>query len=111
MELDYWKRGKLKINMTKYVENMINDFPVKLGKKDVAKTPAADCLFNLGTGAKLDTKRSEIFHTFVAKGLFLCKRGTSNIQQAILVLCTRVKDPNQADWEKLMRVMKYLNSI
>jgi hypothetical protein len=68
MELDYRKRGELKINMTKYVENMINDFPVKLGKKDIAKTPAADSLFNLlGTGAKLDTKRSEIFHTFVAK--------------------------------------------
>jgi hypothetical protein len=58
--------------MTKYVENMLNNFPVQLGKKDVAKTPAADNLFNLGTGAKLDTKRSEIFHTFVAKGLFLC---------------------------------------
>jgi hypothetical protein len=74
MELDYRKRGELKINMTKYVENMISNFPVKLGKKDVAKTPAGDSLFNLGTGAKLDTKRSEIFHTFVAKGLFLCKR-------------------------------------
>jgi hypothetical protein len=109
MELDYRKRGELKINMTKYVENMLNDFPVQLGKKDVAKTPAADSLFNLGTGAKLDTKRSEIFHTFVAKGLFLCKRARPDIQQAILVLCTRVKDPNQADWEKLMRVMKYLN--
>jgi hypothetical protein len=95
--------------MTKYVDNMINEFPVKLGKKDVAKTPAADSLFNLGTGMKLDTKRSEIFHTFVAKGLFLCKRARPNIQQAISVLCTRVKDPNQADWEKLMRVMKYLN--
>jgi hypothetical protein len=94
--------------MTKYVENMINEFPVKLGKKDVAKTSAGDNLFNLGTGAKLDTKRSEIFHTFVAKGLFLCKRARPNIQQAILVLCTRVKDPNQADWEKLMRVMKDL---
>jgi hypothetical protein len=58
MELDYRKRGELKINMTKYVENMINDFPVKLGKKDVTKTPVADSLFNLGTGAKLDTKRS-----------------------------------------------------
>jgi hypothetical protein len=80
-----------------------------LGKKDVAKTPAADSLFNLGTGAKLDTKRSEIFHTFVAKGLFLCKRARPDIQQAILVLCTRVKDPNQADWEKLMRALKYLN--
>jgi hypothetical protein len=75
----------------------------------VAKTPAGDNLFNLGTGAKLDTKRSEIFHTFVAKGLFLCKRARPDIQQAILVLCTRVRDPNQADWEKLMRVMKYLN--
>jgi Reverse transcriptase (RNA-dependent DNA polymerase) len=109
MELDYRKRGELKINMTKYVDNMINDFPVELGKKGVTKTPAADSLFNLGTGAKLDMKRSEIFHTSVAKGLFLYKRARPNIQQAISVLCTRVKDPNQADWEKLMRVMKYLN--
>jgi hypothetical protein len=109
MELDYRKQGELKINMTKYVKNMLNNFPMKLGKKDVAKTPARDNLFNLGTGAKLDTKRAEIFHTFVAKGLFLCKRARPNIQQAILVLCTRVRDPNQADWEKLMRVMKYLN--
>jgi hypothetical protein len=52
--------------MTKYIENMLNYFPVKLGKKDMAKTPARDNLFNLGTGAKLDTKRAEIFHTFVA---------------------------------------------
>jgi hypothetical protein len=109
MELDYRKQGELKINMTKYVENMINEFLVKLGKKDVAKTPAGDNLFNLGTGAELDMKRSEIFHTFVAKGVCLCKRARLDIQQAILVLCTRAKDPNQADWEKLMRVMKCLN--
>jgi hypothetical protein len=88
---------------------MLNNFPVKLGKKDVAKVPAGDNLINIGTQAKLDTKRSEIFHTFVAKGLLLCKRARPNIQQAILVLCTRVRDPNQADWEKLMRAMKYLN--
>jgi hypothetical protein len=37
------------------------------------------------------------------------KRARPDIQQAILVLCTRVRDPNQADWEKLMRAMKYLN--
>jgi hypothetical protein len=109
MELDYRKQGELKINMTKYVKNMLNNFPVKLGRKDVAKTPARDNLLNLGTGAKLDTKRLEIFHTFVAKRLFLCKRARPDIQQAILVLCTRVRDPNQADWEKLMRVMNYLN--
>jgi hypothetical protein len=45
----------------------------------------------------------------VAKALFLCKRARPDIQQAISVLCTRVRDLNQADWEKLMRVMKYLN--
>jgi hypothetical protein len=72
MELDYQKQGELTINMTKYIKNMLNNFPVKLGKKDMAKTPAKDNLFNLGTRAKLDTKRLEIFHTFVAKGLFLC---------------------------------------
>jgi hypothetical protein len=38
MELDYQKQGELKINMTKYVENMLNNFPVKLGKKDLAKS-------------------------------------------------------------------------
>jgi hypothetical protein len=84
----------------KYVKNMPNNFSVKLGKKDVAKTPAGDNLFNLGTRAKLDTKRSEIFHTFMAKGLFLCQRARPDIGQAILVLCTRVKDPNQADLGK-----------
>jgi hypothetical protein len=90
IELDSRKQGELKINMTKCVENMLNDFPVNLRKKDMAKTPARDNLFILGAGAKLDTKRLEIFHTFVAKGLFLCKRARPNIQQAILVLCTRV---------------------
>jgi hypothetical protein len=109
MELVNQKQGELKINMTKYVKNMLNNFPVKLGKKDIAKTPAGDNLFNLGTRAKLDTKRAEISHIFVAKGLFLCKRARPDIQQAISVLCMRVRDPNQADWEKLMRVMKYLN--
>jgi hypothetical protein len=86
--------------MTKYVENMLNNFAVQLGKKDVAKTPARDNLLNLGTGAKLDRKRSEIFHTFGVKGLFLCKRARPDIQQVILVLCTRVKDWNQVDHGK-----------
>jgi hypothetical protein len=68
----------------------------------------ANSLFNYGTGAKLNTKQAEIFHTTVARGLLLCKRARPDIQQAILVLCTRVKDPNQADWAKLIRMMKYL---
>jgi hypothetical protein len=109
MQLDYSRKGQLDICMKKYVKSMIEEFPIKMGPKDVARTPAANSLFNYGTGAKLDMKRSEIFHTTVAKGLFLCKRARPDIQQAISVLCTRVKNTNQADWAKLVRMMKYLN--
>jgi hypothetical protein len=63
MELDYRKREVLKVNMTKYVENMINEFPVKLGKKDVAKTPAGDNLFNLGTEARIWIRRDPKYST------------------------------------------------
>jgi hypothetical protein len=45
----------------------------------------------------------------VANGLFLCKHARSDIQPTIAVLCTRVKDLNEADWGKLVRMMKYLN--
>jgi hypothetical protein len=70
MELDYQKQGELKINMTKYVKNMLNNFPVKLRKKDMAKMPDGDNLFNLGTGAKLDTKRSEYIPHICGKRIF-----------------------------------------
>jgi hypothetical protein len=45
----------------------------------------------------------------VAKGLFACKRGRPDIHPTIAVLCTRVKQPNEDDWRKLNRLMKYLN--
>ena len=45
----------------------------------------------------------------VAKGLFLCKRGRPDIQGAIAYLCTCVQSPNECDWMKLVRLMKYLN--
>jgi hypothetical protein len=44
MELEYRKQGELKIDMTKYVENMLNNFPVQLGKRDATKMPAGDNL-------------------------------------------------------------------
>ena len=74
MELDFHTKGEVKIGMTKYVKKMLEDFPVKLKSKDVARTPAGDTLFQKGSGGPLDKTRSKIFHTMIAKGLFLCKR-------------------------------------
>lgn len=49
------------------------------------------------------------FHTRVARGLYVCKRARQDIQPTIAILCSHVKDPNQTDWTKLIRLMKYLN--
>ena len=49
------------------------------------------------------------FYTFTAKGLFLCKRARPDIQTAIEFLATRVKEPDEDDWRKLLRMMQYLN--
>jgi hypothetical protein len=43
-----------------------------------------------------------------AKALFLCKHARPDIQPIIAVLYTRVKGPNEANWAKLVRLMKYL---
>jgi hypothetical protein len=109
MEIDYTEKGKVIFGMINYVENMIRDFPEKLKSTDIAKMPAGDGLFNQGQGGKLPMEHAEAYHTMVAKGLFLCKCARPDIQPTIAVLCTRDKDPNEADWGKLVRMMKYLN--
>ena len=50
----------------------------------------------------------ELFHTTAARFLFLCKRTRPDIQPTIEVLSTIVKQPNQGDWNKLLRLIKYL---
>ena len=88
---------------------MIEDFREKYKLDGVTETPAACDLFSPGTGEMLNEEKREDFHTFVAKGLFASKRARPDIQPTIAVLTTRVKGPTDGDWEKLIRLMKYLN--
>ena len=108
MKLDYTEDGKLKVDMADYVVNMINDFPEKLS---LSNYPWNDNLFKVDESSrKLSKENREIFHTFVAKALFLCKRARPDIQPAIAFLTTRVKAPDEQDWFKLNKMMCYLNS-
>jgi Reverse transcriptase (RNA-dependent DNA polymerase) len=112
LKLDYSEPGKIKIDMRTYVNEMIEAFPVEMTEKDISPTPAGDDLFGQRgkrNEMKLDAQKKEIFHTIVAKGLFLTNRGRPDIQPTIAYLCTRVRDPTTADWQKLIRMMKYLN--
>jgi hypothetical protein len=107
MILDYSVQGKLKVNMEYYIDAMIEEFPYEV--KAVKSTPWNDKLFKINEDAKkLDDKRKAILHTFVMKAMFLCKRARPDITTAISFLSTRVKDPNEGDWDKFVRVLGFL---
>jgi hypothetical protein len=74
-------------------------------------SPAAEYLFKIIDRVKtLDNTTSEFFHATVAKLLFLCKQGRPDIQTVIAFLCTQVQQPTRHDYNKLVRVIKYLRA-
>ena len=102
-----YEDGKVMIDMCYYVQKMIDEFPEKL-KKGV-KCPWTERLFKVDENSpKLDEKHKQTFHTFVIKGMFLSKRSRQDIQLCIVFLATRVRDPTEQDWQKLVRLMSFL---
>ncbi len=75
-------------------------------------TPASEHLFQVREDAiqMLHMEKVKIFHSTVAKLLFVAKRGRPDILLAISFLTTRVKKPDEDDWKKLCRVLSYLSS-
>ena len=74
MKLDYFKEGKVIIDMMDYINNMIEEFPYKL-ESPICKCPWTEKLFNVDTSSqKLDKLKSDTFHhTFVMKCMFFRK--------------------------------------
>ena len=58
----------------------------------------------------MSKKASERFHSTVAKLLYAAKRVRIDILTATTALTTRVQAPNEADMEKLVRIIRYLKS-
>jgi len=109
MQFDYSKPGHVIIGMTKHMKAMVDDFPTKLKPSDTASTPAASDLFAKGDSPPLNKEQAKVFHAFVAKALFACKRVRPDMQPTVAAPCTRVKEPNQDDWNKLMHLLKFIN--
>ena len=109
MTFDFSEQGKVKIDMIDYMKGMIEEFPIKLDPNDTSPDPAASDLHAVGDSAPLEGNQAKTFHTFVAKTLFACKRTRPDLQPVVAALCTRVKNPNHDDWNKLMRMMRYIN--
>ena len=75
------------------------------------QTPAAKHLFQTRDTTKISKEKAEAFHTWAAKGLFLCQGSRLDTQMAVAFLCTRVKNPDEDDWKKLIRLLCYLRTI
>jgi hypothetical protein len=98
MTLHFTKKGKVDIKMIDYAEKMIVDLPEEFDGE--APTPVANHLFTVDEKqTKLDEKRAQFFHTYVAKTLFLCKRARPDLQTVVSFLCKRVKDCDEDDWK------------
>jgi hypothetical protein len=72
-------------------------------------TPWTEKLFKVNDESKhLDEVRRVIFHTFVMKAMFLCKRARPDVNPVIGFLSSRVKELNEGDWNKLQKVLGFL---
>ncbi|MFN9961498.1 MAG: hypothetical protein ACK55I_51140, partial [bacterium] len=73
--------------------------------------PASNNLFKVRKESEdisLSNEKASIFHSTIAKLLFLAKRGRPDILLAVSFLTTRVKRPDSDDWKKMIRVLGYL---
>jgi len=78
--------------------------------KGYTDTPAGGNLFQIREDQiLLNGEQKKIFHSLVAKLLYISKRTRPDIQLAVNFLCTRVQAPDMDDWKTLLRVFKYLN--
>jgi hypothetical protein len=94
--------------MFDFLEDIIVEAPDDL-KKSRSFYPGNDKLFKLNPDSpKLSQKQAELFHRIVARLLFASKRTRPDIQVCVAFLCTRVKSPNEEDYEKFGRVITYL---
>jgi hypothetical protein len=106
MTLDYIVQGILKHGITTFVAKMVEDFPAKI--PGVKKCPWNKNLFKDDESAKkLSKEKAETFHTFVMKGMFLCKQGRQDIQPGI-DYSTRVHNPDKCDWRNLIKIIDFL---
>jgi hypothetical protein len=101
-------REKVVFTMFDFLEDVIVEAPDDL-KKSCSFYPGNDKLFKVNPDSpKISQEQAELFHRIVARLLFASKRARPDIQVCVAFLCTRVKSPNEEDYEKLGRVIAYL---
>jgi hypothetical protein len=106
MVLNFSHPVETRLSMKGSVEDMLLSSGVTGG----AKTPATDGLFEVRADAPpcSEARRKE-FHSLVAKMLYLAKKSRPKCLTAVAFLATRVSRCKEHYWEKLVRLLLYVN--
>lgn len=107
LTIDFSDFGKFMVDMEEYLGGVLENVPEDMDGH--ATTPAADHLFKTrDSAAKLDRKTAVIFHRITAQLLFVSQRGRPDLRTAVSFLTKRVKSPDEDDYKKLARAIKYI---
>jgi hypothetical protein len=104
------KNQSIRIDMKKYISRCIDEF-INEEPDEVMRpvnTPAANYLFRIRDVEKFSKLRVGLFHSMVAKLLFVAKRARADVLLMVSFLTTTVKEPDHDDWRKLISLLSYL---
>ena len=109
MILDFTTPGTLEIDMSDYIQVILQDAQANL--RGTSTVPVAKHLFNTRSDAiKLNPQEQELFHHLTMQLMYLSQRGRPDIRTAVAFLSSRVTSPDQDDYLKLGKVIKYLEN-
>jgi hypothetical protein len=109
MKINFSVKGKVMINMIKYIKNIIANFLEKIVA--IRTIPPADHHFTVrdeSLAKPLPEEQARAFHHASAQLLFLSTRARHGIRPATKVLTTQVRFPDEDDWCKVKQMIGYL---
>ncbi len=108
MDIKFNDNETVTISMNKHLEEAISTSGIVVTK--TATTPAQKNFFEVETTSMpLSKENSELFHSTVAKLLYISLRARPDLLLATSFLCTRVSRPTEQDHRKLQRVLEYIH--
>ena len=112
MNIEINKDRNIEIEMKEQLLEAISMFEQVNDSKvsEIVTTPACPRLREINLECpRLCSKKQEVFHSIVAKLLWIMKRSRPDLETAVGFLCTRVAKSDENDWTKLRRVVAYIN--
>ena len=100
--MDYSNKGECHILQEHHVNDIVSAWPEDLTKVKHVLTPASNDLLKVGTGRLLCCEDREVFHSVIAKCLFISSCARPNIAPTVSFLSGRVREgvANKDDWVK-----------